>query len=78
MIVELIFQVWIPIKSQEVANPDIECAIFLRRLEKTYYIYLLFCSNMKSFFSNIDETDKWWCKLDSKIECNYMCTSYYM
>lgn len=34
VIVELTFQVWIPIKNQEVTKPNIKSAIFLRCLEK--------------------------------------------
>lgn len=35
MIVELTFQVWIPIKTYEVTKPNIKSAIFLRCLKKT-------------------------------------------
>lgn len=39
MIVELTFQVWIPIKNQEVTKPNIETAIFLRGLGKKNTIF---------------------------------------
>lgn len=83
MIVELTFQVLITIKNQEVKKPSIESTIFLRCLgKKNIYIYMLsmqyYAQKQKTVFSNINETENWWCKLDFKIECNYMCTSYYM
>lgn len=81
MIVELTFQVWIPIKNQEVTKPNIETAIFLRGLgKKILYLcaVMQYYAQKQTFFPNINETEKWWCKLDFKIECNYMCTSYYM
>lgn len=37
-----------------------------------------YAQKQKSVFSNINETEKWVYKLDFKIECNYMCISYYM
>lgn len=46
MIVELTFQVWIPIKNQEATKPSIKSAIFLRCLQKKYYTYMLSCSTM--------------------------------
>lgn len=46
VIVELTFQVWIPIKKQEVTKPNIESAIFLSCLGKKYYVYMLSYSTM--------------------------------
>lgn len=49
MIVELTFQVWIPIKTYEVTKPNIKSAIFLRCLKnKITCNYLLSCSSAHS------------------------------
>lgn len=59
MIVELTFQVWIPIRNQEVTKLNIESAIFLRCLgKKILYLHDViqyYAHKQKSVFSNIKE-----------------------
>lgn len=36
-----------------------------------------FCAQQQnSVFSNINETEKWWCKLDFKVECTVITVHY--
>lgn len=61
MIVELTFQVWIPIKNQEVTKPNIETAIFLRGLgKKILYLraVMQYYAQKQTSFPNINETEK--------------------
>lgn len=59
VIVELTFQVWIPIKKQEVTKPNIESAIFLSCLgKKILYLHAViqyYAQKQKSVFSNVKE-----------------------
>lgn len=59
MIVELTFQVWIPVKNQEVTKPNIESTILLSCLGKKNTIFTcchtVLCTEAEENFSNIQE-----------------------